>query len=83
MLEYTIYRNPVGWAERLAGTRRRYLVSSLLTILAGGFLLYFSVSMSVESWFTAVASVTVVIFAVELPLYYLRAMRALLKERGS
>ena len=83
MLEHTIYKNPVGWAERLAGTRRRYLLSSFLTILAGSFLMYFSVSTSRERWFTAVASVTVVIFTVELPLYYLRAMRALLKERGS
>ena len=82
MMERTIYKKPVGWAERLTGTRRRYLLSSFMTVLAGGVLMYFSVSPSWSrgTWLTTVSSVMVFVCAVELPLYYLRALRALLKE---
>ncbi|MGC9311744.1 MAG: hypothetical protein ACP5IA_03555, partial [Sediminispirochaetaceae bacterium] len=35
MLKNTIYKNPVGWAKTLAGTKKRYLISSACTGLVG------------------------------------------------
>lgn len=78
MLKNTIFRNPVGWAKTLAGTRRRYLTSSICTGLVG--LLLVLLSSAAPQWprIRILNSIIIFIAAFEMPLYYLRALRAIL-----
>jgi len=78
MLKNTIYRNPAGWAKMLAGTRRRYIISSVCTGLIGILLVALSAAANQRSQISVVRSIMIFVAAFEMPLYYLRALRALI-----
>jgi len=78
MLKNTIYRNPAGWAKTLTGTRRRYLISSVCTGLAGLLLVALSAAADQRPQISVLRSIMIFIAAFEMPLYYLRALRALI-----
>lgn len=65
----------------LVGTRRRYVAVSALSALAGAALIILAGIEEGEWGVSVCSSLLIFIFAVELPLYYLRALRKLIKER--
>ena len=81
MLKRNIYTDPAGWAEMVVGTRRRYAAVSALSALAGAAIIILA-GIEEGEWGVTVCSILLIfIFAVELPLYYLRALRRLVTER--
>jgi hypothetical protein len=76
----TIYTNPVGWARRVAGTRRRYLLVSAAVAAAGTGLLLMIVFTCTQLWIRLAGGFLTVCVAIEMPLYCLRAIRAFLTE---
>lgn len=78
----SVYTDPVGWAEMIAGTRRRYLVTSSFAALLGVAVVG-ALTWSAEGPAAAVGLGALgAAIAVEAPLYCLRALRALLVQRG-
>ncbi len=78
MLNNSIYKNPAGWAKTLAGTKKRYLISSVCTGLVGILLVVLSAAAPQWPRIRMLRSIMIFIAAFEMPLYYLRALRAII-----
>ncbi len=78
----SVFTDPVGWAEMVAGTRRRYLVTSWIAGLLGVSAVA-ALVLGAEGPVAAVGLAALgIAIALEAPLYALRAIRALLLARG-
>jgi hypothetical protein len=79
MIKNNIFSNPIGWAEQAVGSRRHYVLSigmGLLQMLLLDFLV-----LILHTWQEALAlSVPIFILIAQMPLCYLRAIRALVLE---
>jgi hypothetical protein len=82
MLKNNIITNPIGWANSLVGTPLRYRFTQFMVILFGLLLsCMIFVSFPKGFWWQYIGPISFgFIFAVELPLLCLRAMRCLIKK---
>lgn len=80
MFRNNVFRNPTGWARMMVGSRRRYLVISTGSAMLGIALIVLFHLPNTGTWIRVGTGVLVFIGCVELPLYYLRAMRALVEK---
>jgi hypothetical protein len=83
MFKNNIVTNPVAWAEDAVGSRIRYAMMIALTILMGSATIVLVILTSKDWQIGLVVSTPMILFAMELPLCYLRALRRLVDERGS
>jgi hypothetical protein len=83
MFKNNIVTNPVAWAEDAVGSRIRYAMMIALTILMGSATIVLVILTSKDWQIGLVVSTPMILFAMELPLFYLRALRRLVDERGS
>ncbi len=72
----SIHRNPAGWARTVAGTKKRYRLTSAAVAAAGVLLLVFTFLPNNALWLRLVTGFITVVAAVEFPLYCLRAIHA-------
>lgn len=79
----TIFTNPAGWARRVAGTRKRYLLVSAALAAAGTGLLVVILFSEAQLWVRLTGGFLTVCAAIEMPLYCLRALRALISEKNT
>jgi hypothetical protein len=80
MLRNNVFTNPIGWARALVRTRRRYRVVSTASAALGLSLIVLLHLRGVGVWIAVGASILAFIGCVELPLYYLRALRAFVQK---
>jgi hypothetical protein len=77
----SIFKNPAGWADTVAGSKSRYRFISAAVAAAGVLLLILTFLPSEVLWLRLVKGFLIVVFAIEIPLYCLRALHALLGNR--
>jgi hypothetical protein len=83
-MKNSIFSDPRGWASKAVGSCLRYRVMQSFTVLAGGalgFVLYVicrEAGIPLFGYFVVLLGS--VVFSVELPLFYLRALRAYVVE---
>ena len=72
-----LFKNPIGWAQNLAGVRFRFSVFIFLHVLFGAMTVYKFIrgTLSLESLL-----LLVIVFVVILPFFYLYALRKLVLE---
>lgn len=87
----TIFSDPINWAYKCAGTQGKYRLMQFLTIFIGVLVLtlLFLLVKRNEFFDKIFLVILVLIFLIEMPLLYLKAIRSLLikrqklfKERG-
>lgn len=81
MFENSIFKNPAGWAGMVAGTRGRYIFTSLVSVVTGLSVFFVMVLSLNNVWIRLITGICIFAVAIELPLYSLRALRTLLKEK--
>jgi len=72
MFENSIWKNPIGWAEKVIGIKRNYAMFLAIHVFAGVMTIIYCKPVPVA------ISLTVIITF--LPIGYLRALKALLSE---
>jgi hypothetical protein len=83
----TVFSDPISWAENTAGTKQKYKLMVTLSIIGGiiiicNLLIVSLISGSIISLIISISiCILVVIFAIEFPIFYLKAINALLTER--
>jgi len=72
-----LFKNPIGWAQRVAGVRFTFLVFVFLHVLFGAITVYRFIrgTLSLDA-----VLLLVIVFVVILPFYYLYALRKLVLE---
>jgi len=81
MCKNSIFANPIGWAEGTVGTRYRYLFMIIMTIFLGLLIIAMVILVS-PNWQTwLIISILVFSCSIQLPLFYLVALRKLMLER--
>ncbi len=79
-MKNSIFSDPRGWASKAVGSCVRYRLMQSSTLIAGaaqGFILYLICREAGSPLFVyLVVLVALLVFSVELPLFYLRALRS-------
>jgi hypothetical protein len=81
MFENTIFKNPIKWAEMLAANRFRYIILSVTHTVFGILMVIIFSWDSGSLWIWIRNGIFITILNIEMPLYYLRALRKLVIER--
>lgn len=78
----TIFNDPIGWAQKVAGTRKKYRLSQFFTILLGILVYALLFVMQAKNIPPDYVPLHVILFGVLIvfPLCYLKAIRALIES---